>query len=66
VFYNKANMVTKRIQRRDENIRRYRREHKTPYRKMAKIFKLSHTQIMNIVKAENYEEQKEKVSVEQK
>lgn len=43
-------MQTKRIQRRDENIRRYRREHKTTYRKMAKIFKLSHTQIMNIIK----------------
>lgn len=49
--YNIANMVTKRIQRRDENIRRYYREHKTSLRKMGRIFKLSHTQIRNIVKA---------------
>jgi hypothetical protein len=54
--YTITNMITKRIQRRDENIRRYHREHKTTYRKMGKIFKLSHTQIMNIVRAGNNSE----------
>lgn len=39
-----------RIQRRNENICRYRREHKMSFRALGRMFKLSHTQIMNIAR----------------
>jgi len=51
VFYNgDSKMMTKKIQRRNENIRLYRKERKMTYRALARMFKLSHTQIANIVK----------------
>jgi len=43
-------MATKRIQRRNENILKYRERGMT-YRAIGKMFKLSHTRVMNIVKA---------------
>ena len=43
-------MITKRIERRNENIRLYRKERKMTYRALARMFKLSHTQVMNIIK----------------
>jgi len=42
-------MITKRIQRRNENIIR-RRDRGMSLRKLGRMFKLSHTQIANIVK----------------
>jgi hypothetical protein len=44
-------MVTKRIRQRNENIIRDHKEHKMTYRALGRRYKLSHTQIMNIVKA---------------
>ena len=44
-------MTTKRIQRRDENIARYRAKGMT-YRAIGKMFKLSHTRVMQIIKKE--------------
>ena len=41
-------MTTKRIQQRNENICLYRKRGMT-YRSLGRMFKLSHTQIMNIV-----------------
>lgn len=46
-------MTTLRIERRNENIRRDRQEHKMTYRALSGRYKLSHTQIMNIIKAGN-------------
>jgi len=34
-----------------QNILRYWKTHKTSYRKVGKMFKVSHTTVMNIVKA---------------
>jgi len=45
-------MITKRIQRRNENIIRFRERGMT-YRAIGRMFKLSHTQIMNIIKEED-------------
>ena len=45
-------MITKKIQRRNENIVRYRKERGMTYRAIGKMFKLSHTQVMNIIKEE--------------
>ena len=36
-----------------ENIRRYYQTHRTSYRKVARMFRVSHTTVMNIVKADN-------------
>lgn len=47
ILYNRINMITKRIQRRNENIVRYRNKGMT-FRALGKMFKLSHTQVMNI------------------
>jgi len=41
-------MATKRIERRNENIKRYRERGMT-LRALGKMFKLSHTQIANII-----------------
>jgi len=54
--------MTKRIERRNANIVRDRREHKMTYRALSGRYKLSHTQIMNII--HDYEN-KEKVLVEE-
>jgi len=42
-------MATKKSQRRNKNIRRYRKKGMT-LRALARMFKLSHTQIANIIK----------------
>lgn len=48
-------MITKHIQRRNENIIRYRERGMT-LRALARMFKLSHTQIANICKAHDGEQ----------
>ena len=45
-------MTTQKIRRRNENIRLYRKDRKMTYRAIGKMFKLSHTQVMNIIREE--------------
>ena len=46
--------MTKRIQRRNANICKYRERGMT-YRAIGRMFKLSHTQVMNILRKEKVE-----------